>query len=273
MILLLLSCAAEPDLPPAPDVPDLVEVAGATFTMGHPDEPFGDYGQEWKENELLPHEVTVSPFALAADEITVQTWAGFLDALSGGPDPDATLDRHYHPLQPVAWTGRGFEPGEDEAERPARFVSWYDATALCAWLGLRLPTEAEWELAAKGADDPERRYPWEDEAVDCSRAVYFTGVTPCEARPDVAGSRSPAGDAPSGARDMAGNVAEWVADRYGPYGAEPQTDPTGPAEGDLRVVRGGGYREGGDSIRVTSRFGARPQDRSEGVGLRCAVSR
>lgn len=270
MMLLLLGC----ETPEPVSVPDprgeLVDVPEGAFTMGHPDEEHGAYGQEWKETELPPHDVTVAAFAVQRDEVSVTQWVLFLDTLVGNTEG---LDRHVHPLQPVSWDGSAFTADDGDEERPARFVSWYDAATWCAWAGMRLPTEAEWERVAKGADDRARRYPWAADDIDCSRAVYFTGTTRCADEPAAVGSHSPGGDTPEGVRDLAGNVAEWVGDRYGPYEDEDQDNPTGAAEGPHRVVRGGGYREGGDYARTTARFGAPPELRSEGVGFRCVVSR
>jgi len=269
-LVLLAGCGGEAHLQSqfvTLDPAGLVEIPGTTFGLGHVEEDPGDYGQRWKENEFPRHEVTLSAFAIQATEVTVAAWAELLDS-------SVELARvHHHPLQPVSWDGERFEPLEGEASRPARFVSWYDAATYCGLAAARLPTEAEWELAAKGTDDPDRRWPWADGGPTCELAVYFTSRTLCEPRPAEVGSRSPQGDSQWGLADLAGNVAEWTSDRYGRYDEASATDPQGPDTGELRVLRGGGFRTTDDGIRTLSRVGARPEQRSEGVGFRCVVDR
>ncbi len=242
---------------------DRVAIEAATYERGKEDATSSPYGDAWRENELPQHSVTVSAFSIDRNEVTVERWAAFLNAL--GPAAEA----FHHPLQPVVWEGHGFWPADGEDLRPVRTVSWYDAVAFCAWAGGRLPTEAEWELAAKGAESDER-YPWGSEGASCERAVYFTNYTLCETGPQPVGSRSPDGDSPYGLTDMAGNVAEWVFDRYGRYSDEELSDPTGDDSNRWRVMRGGGFRDVDDSLRTTARWAVLPDRRSEGVGFRCA---
>lgn len=206
--------------------------------------------------------MTLPDFAIDRTGVTVVRWAAFLNDVGG--------EVHHHPLQPLAWVDDVFVPEQGEAGRPIRFVSWYDAQTYCAWAGMRLPTEAEWELAAKGDEGP-RRCPWGDEGPACDRAVFFTGTIACEPRPAVVASRSPLGDSPLDLADMAGNVAEWVEDLYGRYDMEEQDDPRHRESGRRRVVRGGGFRESSESISTTTRWGADGTAGSEGIGFRCAV--
>ena len=132
MLLLMLAAA------PADHV---AEFEASTFVMGHPEQDMGPYGNSWKSNELPPHEVTLSPFALDIHEVSAADWADFLNAhLKGAPEAAV----HHHALQPVLWDGERFEA---KGDGPARMVSWYDAVTYCAWVGARLPTEAEWERA------------------------------------------------------------------------------------------------------------------------------
>ncbi len=246
----------------------MAQYAESTFQMGHPQQDMGPYGNSWKSNELPPHEVSLSAFSLDVTEVTVGQWVDFLNAhLKGAPEASA----HHHALQPVAWQGDGFAASGKEDE-PIRMVSWYDAATYCAWVGKRLPTEAEWERAAKGVEDENQAFPWGPDRPGCTEAVFFTNRTLCADGPQPVGSRSPAGDSPEGVSDLSGNVAEWVFDRYGAYEADAQQDPTGPDEGDARVVRGGGYRDSSDMLRSMARIGVSAHTRSEGIGFRCASS-
>ena len=257
-MLLLLLAAAPGD--------HVAQYEASTFVMGHPEQDMGPYGNAWKSNELPPHEVTLSPFALDIHEVSAADWADFLNAhLQGAPQAAV----HHHPLQPVKWNGERFEARDDG---PARMVSWYDAVTYCGWAGARLPTEAEWERAAKGLEDDNQGYPWGTDRPGCAEAVFFTNRSLCESSPQPPGSRSPAGDSAEGVADLAGNVAEWVWDVYAPYTSEAQVDPRGPDQGDSRVIRGGDYRSSSDMLRSMARQGVRPHTRSEGIGFRCASS-
>ncbi len=203
-------------------------------------------GSEDNDDEKPVHEVTISkPFRLAACETSNAEYRAFVEA-TGRPEPGVAVEAKK---QVRPWQNRMFSA----ADQPVVCVTWDDAVAFCEWLSekegarYRLPTEAEWEYACRAGT--QTRFYWGDEPAGREEA-YFAEPWPEETKEADDWQETPWGRFgtvgvrceernPHGLCHMPGNVWEWTADWYGGYVAEAQTDPSGPAEGEQRVTRGG----------------------------------
>jgi formylglycine-generating enzyme len=208
------------------------------------------------ESDESPYKtITLSAFKIDKTEVTVAAYKACVDA---GQCSAANTSGFCN------WNVSGRE------SHPINCVDWAQANAYCAWAGKRLPTEAEWEKAARGTDA--RKYPWGNGAINCARANYAPdpGANSYCVRGTAAVGSYPSGASPYGALDMVGNVWEWVADWYdsGYYATSPTTDPQGPGSGQYRVLRGGSWGSNPALARASDRNGYNPGNLS--VGFRCA---
>lgn len=231
--------APEATAPPVTDI--MIEVPAGPFTMG------SDTGEG---DETPAHEVDLPAFEIDKFEVTNADFAQFVEAT--GYQTDAEKEGRSK-----NW--RNAAKGKDN--HPVVYVSWNDAVAYCEWLGKRLPTEAEWEKAARGTD--KRMYPWGNEWAPAKANVKETGLRGTA----VVGSFG-AGASPYGVEDMAGNVWEWTADWYQPYpGSTYRTQYFGER---FKVVRGGGWFEMADAVRTTNRDLTSANAANDDMGFRCA---
>jgi formylglycine-generating enzyme required for sulfatase activity len=219
----------------------MITISGATFRMG------ADSGDP---DERPAHDVAVAGFQIDRFEVTNALFDAFAQATGYQTENEQkgssqTWQSHFTP---------------ETVNNPVVVVSWNDAVAYCEWAGKRLPTEAEWEFAARGTDG--RIYPWGNE-YDPSK---FNGKT-SGIRGTVHVGSYPAGASAFGADDMAGNVWEWTADWYQAY---PDGAPSSFFGEKFRVTRGGGWFDEGKQVRTSNRSSADPTAANDDLGFRCA---
>ena len=231
--------------------------------------PAGDFimgSDNGSNDEKPPHTVNLDGFWIDQTEVTNAMYAQFLNEQDNqsqdgvywldAEDPDVRIHK----------SGGRWQAQLTYVNHPVIEVSWYGAAAYCAWVGGRLSTEAEWEKAARGAD--QRVYPWGDDSPTCAYANY----SGCFGATRAAGMH-PAGASPYGILDMAGNAWEWVADWHAPdyYTSSPTDNPTGPASGSARVLRGGSWQYADSFIRTTHRYKSSPDTSNDYIGFRCVL--
>jgi formylglycine-generating enzyme required for sulfatase activity/tRNA A-37 threonylcarbamoyl transferase component Bud32 len=283
------SATATPSVTPTPSAtagacPEgMVFIAGGTGFMGSRDLPDAAHAAP-------AHQVEVSSFCLDRTEVTTRS---YLECANGGkcekaptkvklPKLSAKEVRFYGSLCNAAH--------EDRGDHPINCVAWSMADDFCRFRGARLPTEAEWEYAARGPS--QRDYPWGDTppgpknlnacGTECAEWFRTTMGVKNQATMYNANDGFPgtapvgsfdAGASAAGVLDLAGNVWEWTADWYGPYTKDVAKDPKGPAEGSLRVIRGGDFQGAApDWARPSYRYATDPDDYNHGIGFRCAAS-
>ena len=231
-------------------------VPAGEFEMGAEGAPAGP-------DEGPKHKVFVDSFYIGKFEVTNQNYSIFVKA-SGRKAPD-----QEDPKMSI-WRGGQMLPGTEHL--PVINVSWEDAEAYCKWVGGRLPTEAEWEKAARGTDG--RTYPWGNEPVTGNRSNYsIENVTFWDGAATLAKvDQYEFGKSPYGAYEMAGNVWEWVHDWYQEdfYKHSPEKNPKGPNDGKERVMRGGSWRNDPNTVRSANRNKLGPTEKRTYVGFRCA---
>jgi formylglycine-generating enzyme required for sulfatase activity len=270
----------------APRCPeDTVLVSGGSMFMGDLD----------LANARPPHRVTVASFCIDRHEVT----AGAYDAcVQHGNCLKAPQDVHFADVtdaQRAAFSELCNARREGRGNHPANCIDWNMADNFCrspggrvADGGARLPTEAEWEFAARGSG--QKTYPWGDEAPDATRLnacgaecdAWFTAhhltTRTLYATDDHFAGTAPVGSFRAGATregvlDLAGNVWEWTADFYGPYGSDPATNPKGADSGAERVVRGGSFNGSMSAwAKPAYRWKTTPDTYNHAIGFRCVIS-
>jgi formylglycine-generating enzyme required for sulfatase activity len=267
----------------------MVYVPAGEFTMGSTDEEvdnalalcneyYGDCERDWFDDEQPVHAVELDGFWIDRTEVTNAQFAAFLNEEGNQEEGDVTwldLESEYCLIERV---GGEFRPKSGYGDHPVVKVSWYGAAAYCQWAGGQLPTEAQWEYAARGQEG--RMFPWGDE-LDGTRLNYCDATCDFESADesfdDGYARTAPVGSYPDGASwvgalDLAGNVWEWGADWYGDYPSGRQENPSGPSAGDYRVARGGGWNKYWSDVRAAHRSYAPPGNRYDNLGFRCVGS-
>ena len=238
-----------------------------------------DMGSSVGDSDEQPvYAVELDGFWIDRTEVTNAQYARFLSEKGIQEEDGMTWLDTGDEDSLIARSGDVFEPKAGYGDHPVIEVSWYGAHAYCEWAGVRLPTEAEWEYAARGSDGND--YPWGNE-FDCSLGnfddeitqddyVVLPGGVGCDGYDRTAAVGSfPGGASWCGALDLAGNVWEWVADWYGDYPPGPQVNPAGPSGGRTRVVRGGSWVDDPISVRGANRSKYSPDAAYYFNGFRC----
>lgn len=253
----------------------MVFVPAGAFWMGS-----SDSAPVAEADEKPQHLVTLDAYWIDQYEVTNAQFAAFMNAAADGSRERLWLATETAAVRIHQQEGV-WQPDEGYEDHPVIETSWYGAEAYCQWAGKRLPTEAEWEKAARGPD--KRIYPWGNEFdgtklnfcdINCEKAAWrntnwsdgHVQTAPVDTYPD--------GTSPYGALNMAGNVWEWVADRYALdyYDSSPRIAPQGPSTGNTRIHRGGSWDSSEWFVRTADRYQALPSHHAGTVGFRCALT-
>lgn len=216
--------------------------------------PVGEFimGSDKGDDDEKPvHKVFLDSFYVDKFEVSNRRFAKFVKAML---------------LEPP-WSFADTDTPIVHADRPVRWVNWWEALGYCLWVGKRLPTEAEWEKAARGSDA--RIYPWGNDAPTPAHAIF--GLKEGTDTVSPIGNRE-AGKSPYGVHDMAGNLYEWTLDWYSEHYYTDLTaiNPRGPLEGTAKVQRGGSYTNSPYRLRSAFRTKGDPLEHEHNVGFRCA---
>ena len=229
----------------------LVYIPAGKFLMGS-SETDGDH----YEDEQPQHAIYLDSYWISRTQVTNAEFAECVAAKTCTYDVGTQSNSHY--VDPAY------------ADHPVVYVSWYMAQTYCQWSGGRLPTEAEWEKAARGPNGA--KYPWGWE--DPENNIYLTNAN------NVIGDTTPVGlfikgASYYGAMDMGGNVREWVSDWYDPhyYLSMPDRNPTGPESGDKKVLKGASFEDSSHYSRAANRLAHDPKSPGIARGFRCVYSK
>jgi formylglycine-generating enzyme required for sulfatase activity len=275
-LLSVVSCDKNNDDEPVHNIAT-VKINGGSFIMGSPDT------EPTRNSNEIQREVTVSGFSMSKYEVTNKQFADFLNVKGIGADGLATsgdyagtklADNSHTPENwGLEYSGNKWIPVAGFEDHPVIFVSWYGACEFCKYVGGRLPTEAEWEYACRAGTttpfntgdcfvDSQGNFNYETPYPGCTNTV----TTYPEHTMAVGQFSSNAFNL----HDMHGNVWEWVADWFGDYQPDSQNNPTGPASGTSKVLRGGGWTNYAQQCRSANRFSYLPEAYSQYVGFRVA---
>jgi formylglycine-generating enzyme required for sulfatase activity len=193
------------------------------------------------------HEVYLDGFYIDIYEVTNDAYAKYVKETGG--------------KKPMGWNSSDFR----EPQQPVVGIGWKEAVKFCKWQNKRLPTEAEWEKAARGKRPV--KYPWGNTPPDSSKLNYNEDI-----KKTTAVGSFETGKSDYGVYDLSGNVAEWVNDWHYPeyYLFSPKKNPPGPEKGQYKIIRGGSWRHNAEDVNLTYRNATTPVNRSTSIGFRCA---
>ena len=244
----------------------MVTIPAGLFLLGSKqvnDDPSGSR-KPFDDTELPQRRVWLDSYEIDRDEVSLGEYLAFLQHQNLHPSDDLQkLISHVITIHSI--------PDQTLNRWPVLYVTWQEAKDLCLAKQTRLPTEAEWEKAARGSDG--KLFPWGDTAPNPTVAMF--GQYHVHEIPILAAVDShDAGKSPYGLHHMAGNAAEWVEDWFGSdyYASMPERNPPGPTNGRYKSVRGGSWKSHQVMLRTATRGGSAPDQRLATIGFRCAKS-